>query len=166
MNQVYNVIDVCRYIINYCHSKKYHISNLKLQKILYFTQAYFLSSHNNRKCFEEEIEAWDFGPVVPTAYREYLEFGSMNIYLKDTYEKLEYDKKKDTVEFVTKYYNTDVIDDKDKVLINRVVDEFANCSVTYLTQVTMNQKPFTSVYKQDEHNIIDTRMLREYFLED
>lgn len=54
----YNVLDVCRYVINYSNDKDYGISNLKLQKILYFIQAYFLISAN-KKCFEEKIEAWD-----------------------------------------------------------------------------------------------------------
>lgn len=38
----YNVLTVCRHIINFSNEKDYGISNLKLQKILYFVQAYFL----------------------------------------------------------------------------------------------------------------------------
>ena len=37
---MYNVLDVCRHVINYSNEKDYGISNLKLQKILYFIQAY------------------------------------------------------------------------------------------------------------------------------
>ena len=33
---MYGVIDIARYIIRYCKEKGYYISNLKLQKILYF----------------------------------------------------------------------------------------------------------------------------------
>ena len=32
----YNVLDVCRHVINYSNEQNYGISNLKLQKILYF----------------------------------------------------------------------------------------------------------------------------------
>ena len=63
----YNVLDISRYIINYSNVKDYGISNLKLQKILYFVQAYFLIETGS-PCFKEKIEAWDFGPVVPKAY--------------------------------------------------------------------------------------------------
>lgn len=38
----YKVLDICRHIINYSNEKDYGISNLKLQKVLYFVQAYFL----------------------------------------------------------------------------------------------------------------------------
>ncbi len=68
---MYSAIDVARYIIWYCKRRRYSISNLKLQKILYFVQANFLVSIGT-PCFEEEIEAWDFGPVVPEVYHEFL----------------------------------------------------------------------------------------------
>ena len=35
----YKVLDVCKYVIDYSNEKEYGISNLKLQKILYFIQA-------------------------------------------------------------------------------------------------------------------------------
>lgn len=38
----YSVLDVCRHVINYSNEHDYEISNLKLQKVLYFIQAYFL----------------------------------------------------------------------------------------------------------------------------
>ena len=39
----YNAIDVAKYIVFYCIGKNYSISNLKLQKLLYFVQAYFFN---------------------------------------------------------------------------------------------------------------------------
>ena len=41
IDNLYNVLDISRYIINYSNQQGYGISNLKLQKILYFVQAYF-----------------------------------------------------------------------------------------------------------------------------
>lgn len=55
---MYNVLEICSYIINYSNEKEYDISNLKLQKLLYFIQIYFLIN-NDEPCFEEKIEAWD-----------------------------------------------------------------------------------------------------------
>lgn len=49
----------------------YHLnrntSNLVLQKLLYLIQAYSLVVFN-KPAFEENIEAWMYGPVVPEAY--------------------------------------------------------------------------------------------------
>ena len=45
---MYDVIDICRYMIVYCNRKNYAISNLKLQKLLYFIQAIFLCEEKGR----------------------------------------------------------------------------------------------------------------------
>lgn len=44
------------------------LTNLKLQKLLYFAQAVSLSV-KNQPLFNDKIEAWKFGPVVPTVYQ-------------------------------------------------------------------------------------------------
>ena len=57
---IYDVLDVCRHIINYSEKEDYGVSNLKLQKLLYFVQAYFmLEKKDHAPCFHEKIEAWD-----------------------------------------------------------------------------------------------------------
>ena len=52
----YDLLGVCRLIVNYSNEKEYNISNLKLQKLLYYIQAYFLVK-KKRPCFDEDIEA-------------------------------------------------------------------------------------------------------------
>jgi uncharacterized phage-associated protein len=49
------------------------ISNLKLQKLLYYVQGWSLAMHN-RIAFHEETQAWVHGPVVPAAFYEYKHF--------------------------------------------------------------------------------------------
>lgn len=51
------------------------LTNLKLQKLLYFAQAVSLSL-NDTLLFHDEIEAWKFGPVVPSVYRALKVFGN------------------------------------------------------------------------------------------
>lgn len=48
------------------------ISPLKLQKLLYYGQAWHLAIFNE-PLFEERIEAWRHGPVVPSLYNKYRE---------------------------------------------------------------------------------------------
>lgn len=74
---MYTALSVARYIIDYCNEIGRGISNLKLQKILYFVQAQFLvSTSNNAPCFSDPIEEWDFGPLVPSVYHHYKVYGS------------------------------------------------------------------------------------------
>ena len=70
---IYNASDVTLYILEKEHSLGWYISNLKLQKILYFVQANFMVE-KGEKCFHEPILAWSFDPVVPSVYRKYDEF--------------------------------------------------------------------------------------------
>ena len=51
------------------------ISNLKLQKLLYYAQGFHLALFDD-PLFPEPIEAWNHGPVVPEIYHRYKEFGS------------------------------------------------------------------------------------------
>ncbi|MBV1789033.1 DUF4065 domain-containing protein [Marinobacterium sp. D7] len=50
------------------------ISNLKLQKLVYYAQGFHLAIYDD-PLFEAEIEAWTHGPVVPELYRTYREHG-------------------------------------------------------------------------------------------
>ncbi len=58
-----------------------YISNLKLQKLVYYAQAWYLALYG-QPLFDEDFEAWIHGPVIPELYREYKNFGWKPI-LKD-----------------------------------------------------------------------------------
>ncbi len=77
---MYFAIDLSKYIINKCTSDGHPISNLQLQKILYYIQKEFLK--NDSQAFPDSIEAWQFGPVVPISYYNFCGFGSMPISIK------------------------------------------------------------------------------------
>ncbi len=72
------VLDVAKYVITKCYNDDKPISNLQLQKILYFIQYSFIEQHR-QQLFEEDFEAWQFGPVVPKIYHEFKRYGSMPI---------------------------------------------------------------------------------------
>lgn len=155
----YNVLDVCRHVINYSNDQDYGISNLKLQKILYFVQAYFLIA-TSCKCFNEKIEAWDFGPVVPVAYREYKQFGSGDIptvsYIVNFNEDNIWDSK------VIKYKDN-IISSVDKKSIEEVIDKFADYSATDLVTITHRQAPWKDAYRRGENREITPEAIEEYF---
>jgi uncharacterized phage-associated protein len=52
------------------------ISHMKLQELLYYAQGLHLAL-NGRPLFDDTIEAWTHGPVVPTVYREFKRFGEI-----------------------------------------------------------------------------------------
>lgn len=46
---MYKALDISKYIINKCVNDEKYISNLQLQKILYFIQKEFLKTHCERE---------------------------------------------------------------------------------------------------------------------
>ena len=74
---MYSALDLSRYIVSKCISDGHPITNLQLQKILYFIQRDYLE--HGKKAFYDGIEAWKFGPVVPAVYYHYCGFGAMPI---------------------------------------------------------------------------------------
>lgn len=159
----YNVLDVSRYVINYSNEKDYGISNLKLQKILYFIQAYFLTNTPNREpCFKERIEAWDFGPVVPEAYREYKQYGSANIPVMLSF--IDFDDN-DIWNSKRKDFDNNIIAKNHREMINDVVDRFADFSATDLVTLTHKQAPWVDAYVPHMNNEITIEAIRKYFYE-
>lgn len=78
---------ICAFIIKERKNSGENISNLILQKLLYFVQAGSLI-YLGEVAFEDEIEAWQYGPVVPEAYREfkYNSIGLENIDIKNEFK--------------------------------------------------------------------------------
>ncbi|MDO8431954.1 MAG: DUF4065 domain-containing protein [Candidatus Binatus sp.] len=61
------------------------VTNMKLQKLLYYAQGFSLAI-NERSIFNEPIEAWVHGPVVPKVYREYSHYGAAGIPVPEDYD--------------------------------------------------------------------------------
>jgi uncharacterized phage-associated protein len=59
------------------------ISPLKLQKLIYFAHGWHLALRD-QPLIDEYIEAWDYGPVVPSVYHEFKEFGNRPINIPGT----------------------------------------------------------------------------------
>jgi uncharacterized phage-associated protein len=81
--------EVAKYII-----KSLAVDNLKLQKLLYYSQAVYLVLHNKEPLFLEDIEAWDYGPVVPVVYQAYKQFGFESIPPADDESALNFEEMK------------------------------------------------------------------------
>jgi len=54
------------------------LSNMKLQKLLYYAQGFHLALYDE-PLFREPICAWTHGPVVPEVYYKYREYGNSGI---------------------------------------------------------------------------------------
>ncbi|OHD54247.1 MAG: hypothetical protein A2Y33_16380 [Spirochaetes bacterium GWF1_51_8] len=73
------------------------VDPMKIQKILYFANGFYLAAYNKR-LIQERFQAWEYGPVIPELYQELKNFGmspitetlsSLNEDISDIREPLE-----------------------------------------------------------------------------
>jgi uncharacterized phage-associated protein len=64
---------VADFLLTECREQGEVLTNLKLQKLLYYSQAWFLAL-NDRALFEEDFQAWAHGPVLPSQYHRFKEY--------------------------------------------------------------------------------------------
>jgi uncharacterized phage-associated protein len=157
----YDVMDVSAFIINYCDKRNQPIENIRLQKLLYLVQAYFVTETKEKKpLFNEHLEAWKFGPVVPASYYCLHQYEYNKIRNLRTYETL--------TSASPKTFNRTDIALKDREMIQRVVDKYANYKLSDLVGFTQSHKPWSEAYgfggmNSDKTITIDS--IRDYFKE-
>lgn len=66
------------------------VTHLRVQKLLYFAQAWHLLALN-RPLFEEDMQAWAHGPVVPSVFHALKEYGWQPLPLDGNAEGIEED---------------------------------------------------------------------------
>ena len=96
---MYSANDVAAYVINWCRQRNIPITNLKLQKLLYFIQGEYVRATHER-LIEEDFYAWTLGTVIPEVYYKYSVYSSFDLFEQseenfktiEEYEKKEIDK--------------------------------------------------------------------------
>ena len=71
----YSALDVAKWIISEARKRGVIMTHMKLQKLLYYVQAYALGM-TGVPLFGDEIQAWKHGPVVPSVYNGYSRYGA------------------------------------------------------------------------------------------
>ncbi len=64
--------DIARWFIAWAENVDAEVSNLKLQKLLYYAQGHRLGA-TGEPLFSDPIQAWAHGPVVAEVYHAYKE---------------------------------------------------------------------------------------------
>lgn len=139
--------DVTKLIIYLANRDGDLITNLKLQKLLYYIQVWHLVNFNKRPLFKEEIEAWDLGPVVKEVYHDFKEFKHSPITLNVDEDVIKKIFNKKTIDFVDYIYG-----------------KYISFTAYDLVNMTHNAKPYTDARKNNP-KIIDRDKMYKYYLE-
>ena len=119
------------------------IPHLKLQKLVYYAQGFHLTLYKE-PLFNETIEAWMHGPVIPELYRKYKKHGDG---------------------FIPKPQSLNMNKYRGKVreLLDEVYRVLGQFSAWKLRSVTHEEPPWKNAYKQGDGTPISHEDLANYF---
>ena len=117
------------------------ITNLKLQKLLYYVQGFHLAIHK-QKLFEEDLYAWQYGPVVPAIYHQFKDRGADVIPFEESFD-------------IKSNFNED-----QEELIKEVYELYGQFSALKLMNMTHDEMPWKTT---EIGEIISESKLVDYF---
>jgi uncharacterized phage-associated protein len=119
----YDALDIARYFLSKCDPEEGElISSLKLQKLLYYAQGFYLSLYNKR-LFGDDIEAWMHGPVVPRVYHAYKNYGGQAIPPSEDFDPI-------------------TLDSETRELLDEIYEAYGQFSAWKLRQMTRQEPPW------------------------
>lgn len=74
---------IANFMIDMANSEGQTLDPMKLQKLVYYAHGWY-AGYTGQPLIDEEIEAWPYGPVIPSLYYEFKRFGSGAIKAKAT----------------------------------------------------------------------------------
>lgn len=141
-------------VITYIFEKLDEVTPLSLQKLLYFTQGFFLALYG-KAFFEEDCEAWVHGPVYAPIYRLFKDF---------TYNPI------DDVRFSILFASKEVLTEEEKEVLDVITQTFGIYEAKVLEYITHNEDPWKQArigYTTDEysHEILTKESIQSYYQE-
>lgn len=71
------------YVIDYFEEHGIRVSHLKLQKLMYFLEAIYMTITDSTELYDTEFYAWPYGPVSKELYKKYKVFGSLPVEISE-----------------------------------------------------------------------------------
>lgn len=138
---MYSARLVAAHTVNWYHDNDLYITNLKLQKLLYFLQWEFFKL-DHQKLINEEFFAWDLGPVIPSIYKEYSIYASS---------------------LIPKQYNIAEIDFETFECIDKILKLYDSKTTWELVELSHSQYPWKYIYhKYGSKSLIPFTLIANY----
>ena len=141
-----NADKIAKYTIKFSHEHGDLITNLKMQKLIYYAQAWHLALYGS-PLFDERIEAWVHGPVVPSVYRKYKQWEWRPI-----------DSEPEEEKFDSKTLNH----------LDEIMDVYGGVSAYDLEKLTHQEAPWQNARKglpsdAPSNSVISHQDMRDYY---
>lgn len=150
-----HINNACDYIITKVAEGSNSVNNIKLQKLLYYVQAWYLTFHKKPLYQENEnFEAWIHGPVSRDIFERFSD-------TKSLYSSIGY-------EDIREEFDMESLDKEEREHIDTILETYAQFSGTQLENMTHDEEPWIKAredYSPSERcvNIIDNNSIIDYY---
>ncbi len=140
-------IDVANFFIKLANDAgEEGMTNLRVNKLLYFAQAWSLA-RLGKELFAEDFQVWSLGPVLPEIYRTFQKYG------------------KNVIPEVYGMYSEKVFSSEQVELLLDVAREYRKFSTTHLVDIThIPEGPWGNVYAEGAKKVTPKQDIKDYFL--
>jgi len=145
------VFQIANYFIKKAQEDKKEISNKKLQKLLYYSQAWNYTLLD-KKLFDEKIEAWVHGPAIRSVYKRFSNFGWQDLASKVQVSDSDFSD----------------INSDEKELLDKIWEVYGKHHADYLEMLSHSEDPWQEArkglepYQASDKAITLTSMKRYY----
>lgn len=146
-------IDIAKLILSRCKC-----TQLQLQKLVYFFWCKYMKKYDEY-IFDEDFQAWTYGPVIDSLYQKFKHYKSDQIYVDDR-DKLG----------MLSYCRIEKSPDLDKIMsiLDDVINEYGCCTASNLVKKThVENGPWYKVYNnscegEGRGEVISKELIREF----
>lgn len=143
--------EIADYFIALSNDTENLITNLKLQKLVYYVQAWHLAVFKE-PVFEDNFEAWVHGPVIPQLYRDYKQFSYNPI-----------SEEKEASDTLFSNFSSEI-----QTILSDVTEEYFGRTAYELEQLTHSEDPWIKARNgisasENSSQVIEQGSMKDYY---
>lgn len=143
---MYNCFDIAKSFLELAKEENVSIPPMKLLKLTYIAHGYFLG-FTGKALFHNEIQAWQYGPVIPDLYFIIRRFSKQNV-------------DSDIIEL----YSENKLKEGDYKFINSIWNAYKKFDGLQLSSKTHEEgTPWHKSFNEFNSNIIDNFTIEDYY---
>lgn len=151
---MYSVKAIANYFIDKGKADNDPLTPMKLLKLVYIANGWHLA-YTDKPLFEDRVEAWKYGPVIPELYHEFKHYGHEPIQKHAQEPACLHTSHRESS-------NSEVFTDIEHFL-DAVWDEYKVHDAIYLSSLThMSGTPWDIANRNGEP-VIDNEVIRDYY---
>lgn len=153
----YEAKEVAKFIVNYANNKGKFVNNTMVNIILYYLQGFSYICYNE-PLFQDDFEAWAYGPRIPEVYTLFSMFGLERVRPYNDVWDLIFYKKVENINYRERF--------------SKKIADFLEVNVTNLLQYTSSElvkstwkkgSAWEQIYEEGRKNVIPKSVIRDYF---